>query len=138
MLWLLWLSPAEAHKIRPAIVTLTFTQDARVQLDIETNAEALLSGIDAGNKNTDDAPQVETYKRLRQYPAEKLAREFDTFANDYSKGLSLQLSGKTVDWVFDSIQVPPVGDIRLSRKSVVQYHADIPVGASTAVWQYAA
>ncbi len=135
---MLWSHPALAHKIRPAIITLEFTQQATVKLSIETNAEALLSGIDVKQQDTDDAPQVEVYNHLRQLPAAEIRSQFKDFAEDYSKGLSLQLSGKAVHWVYDSIDVPEVGDVQLSRKSVIHYHADIPPGASVAVWAYAA
>lgn len=138
LLSLLWLSPALAHKLRPAIVTLEFNADASVTLTIQTNAEALLSGIEVGsNRETNDAPQVEIYNQLRQLPAQQLAERFRNFADDYSKGIDLQLSGKRVHWTFDSIEVPEVGDTGLSRKSLIHLHADIPAAATVAVWSYA-
>jgi len=138
LLSLLWLSPALAHKLSPAIITLEFNADASVTLTIQTNAEALLSGIEVGsNSKTNDAPQVEIYNQLRRLPAQQLAEKFHNFADDYSKGIDLQLSGKPVHWIFDSIEVPEVGDTRLSRKSLIHFHADIPAAATIAVWSYA-
>ena len=134
---MLWFSPALAHKIRPAIITLEFQSNATVKISIQTNAEALLSGIDVKNKDTNDAPQVDVYNRLRQLPGAEIRARFKDFADDYSKGLSLQLSGQPVRWIYDGVDAPEVGDTRLSRKSVIHYHADIPVGAAVAVWSYA-
>jgi hydrogenase/urease accessory protein HupE len=134
---MLWFSPALAHKIRPAIITLEFSSSAKVEISIQANAEALLAGIDVKNKDTNDAPQVEIYNRLRQLPGVELQSKFKDFADDYSKGLSLQLSGQPVQWIYRGIDVPDIGDTRLSRKSVIHYRAEIPLGASVAVWSYA-
>ncbi len=127
----------EAHTISPAIVTLKFMPPASVRLNIEFNAEALIAGIDLTLGDTNDAPQVAEYKRLRRLPASQLIKKFNAFADEYSQGLSLNISGQPVRWVFDSISTEDVGDIRRARKSVAVYHAQIPSGAANAVWLYA-
>lgn len=133
---LLTLSVAEAHQLRPSLVTISFGQDAQVRLQIETNAEALLSGIGSEHENTDDAPQVEVYRALRELPATELMEKFTAYAAEFSQGLRLQLSGSPVDWHFVAISVPEVGDPRLSRKSMIEYKAEIPTAADTALWSY--
>ena len=107
-----------------------------VKVQIETNVEALISGIGAGHDNTDDAPQVEVYRELRELAFQDLAEKFKPIAVTYSQGLHLLLDGKAVDWTFSSIHIPEVGDTRLSRKSLVEYTAPLPAGASSAIWSY--
>ena len=122
--------------MRPAIVTISFEQDAVVKVQIETNAEAVLSGIGSEHENTDDAPQVEVYRELRELPSVVLVEKFKSIAGQFSQGLSLQLGGQQVQWQFININVPEVGDTRLSRKSEIYYSAKIPTGASTAIWSF--
>jgi hydrogenase/urease accessory protein HupE len=129
-------STLHAHQLRPAIVTINFGQDNVVKVQIETNVEALISGIGAGHDNTDDAPQVEVYRELRELAFQDLAEKFKPIAVSYSKGLHLLLDGKAVDWSFSSIHIPVVGDTRLSRKSLVEYTAPLPAEASSATWSY--
>jgi hydrogenase/urease accessory protein HupE len=130
------LSPLHAHKMRPAIVDIGFDRNATVTIRVQANAEALLAGIGPQHDNTDDAPQAQVYRELRDLPASRLQQKFADFADEYSKGLRLELSGLAARWRFVAIEVPEVGDVRLSRKSVIEYQAPIPVGASEAVWSY--
>lgn len=120
--------------MRPAIVTLNFEQNSQVTVKVQTNFEALLSGIGAEHDNTDEAPQAAVYRELRELPATELEREFKAFADEFSTGLYLELDGVQVKWNLLNIKIPVVGDTRLSRKSEVEYSAIIPVGSSTAIW----
>lgn len=137
MLWLcvsFW--PVHGHQLRPAIIDITFNKNATVDIKVQTNVEALLAGIGAQHDNTDDAPEVEVYRELRQLSPEQLILRFEAFKQEYSRALELILSGSAVNWTFQAIQVPEVGDVRLSRKSVVEYQGIIPAGAKTALWSY--
>ena len=138
ILYLFALQPAQAHKMRPAIIDLHFDQDATVSISIQANAEALLSGIGPEHDNTDDAPEAEVYRELRELSPALLTQKFDAFQQAYAEGLDLQLDGKRVAWIFSSITIPEVGDTRVSRKSVIEYRAQVPDGARQAVWSYAA
>ncbi len=122
-----------AHKLRPTIVTLNFS-DAQVELIVETNAEALLAGIGAQHDNTDDAPQAQQYKALRALPARELANRFKDFAQSYQQGLKLAVAGKPVDWAYQKIVVPELEDTRLARKSQIYFTASLPPQAGNVVW----
>ncbi len=125
-----------AHQMRPVIVNINFEQNDRVEILIEANAEAILSGIGSQHKNTDDAPQVQVYRDLRELPSIALRNKFFTFAEEFAGSLNLLIDGQAVQWQFNSIVVPEVGDIRLSRKSEIVYQAKIPAEAETAVWSF--
>lgn len=131
-------TPLHAHQLRPAIITLVVNQPDELRLQIEANAEALLAGIGPQHDNTEDSPQAEIYRALRKLTPEQLSQKFETFQQTYKQGLNLTLSDKKVDWQFESIQVPTVDDIRLSRKSVIQFRAIAPVSNQSAFWSYAA
>lgn len=129
--------PAQAHTLRPAIIDLIFDHPTTVKIQIETNVEALLAGIGPGHDNTDEAPEAGLYRELRKLPPQELQEQFKDFQQEYKQGLSLTLSGQLADWQFLSIEVPEVGDTRVSRKSIVSYQARIPVSATIAQWSYA-
>jgi hydrogenase/urease accessory protein HupE len=127
------LSTAYAHKLRPTIVTVNFS-DQLIQLSVEANAEALLAGIGAGHDNTDDAPEAQQYKSLRALTPEQLAKRFSTFADVYKSGLKLTIANKPVNWIYDRIHVPDVADTRLARKSVIYFHSALPANTGDIVW----
>ena len=146
-LWFLvgWglLAPVSAHQLRPALVTVSFGPDASVKLRIETNAEARLAGIGPQHANTDDSPQAALYRALRALPPADLQQRFAAFAADYAQGLTLEAADaggrwQRLEWVYDGIEVPQVGDVRLSRKSLIRYHAVLPPGSQRLRWRYAA
>ena len=128
--------PLQAHQQRPAIISITFEQSGSILLQVQTNAEALLAKIGAQHENTDDAPQVEFYRELRELSPEELVSKFALFEPEYKQGLNLQFSGQPVNWSYVSIQVPEVGDVRKSRQSVIEFSSKIPTSATTAVWSY--
>jgi hydrogenase/urease accessory protein HupE len=127
------LSIANAHKLRPTIVTLNFS-DQLIELSVEANAEALLAGISAQHDNTDDAPEAQQYKSLRALTPEALAKRFSSFADVYKSGLNLTVSGNPVVWTYDWIDVPDVADTRLARKSMIYFHTSLPAEAGDVVW----
>ncbi len=107
-------------------------------MQIKTNAEALLAGIGPGHEDTDDSPAAAVYRELRQKSPDQLSRDFADFSETYQQGLQLLVSGQPLSWRYQGIEVPEVGDLRLSRQSVIRYQADYPATASTAQWAYAA
>lgn len=127
------LSTVYAHKLRPTIVTLNFSEQL-VSLSIEANAEALLAGISAQHDNTDDAPEAQHYKTLRALTPDELAQKFAPYANLYKKGLKLSIGEQSVNWLYDRIEVPDIADTRLARKSMIYFHASLPAHADNAVW----
>lgn len=128
----------QAHQIRPAIIHISFQPEQTVLLRIETNVEALLAGIGPQHADTDDAPQAQVYRELRQLAPEELVQRFNAFKDDYARGLQLLVAGQPVTWSFLRISVPEVGDTRLSRQSLIEYRSRLPAGATQVVWSYAA
>ncbi len=140
--WLLvfgcYFSTLQAHQLRPALISIEFNQDSGINLQIEANAEALLAGIGPEHEDTDDSPAVAVYRELREKSPDQLAGDFAGFSETYQQGLNLQVSGQPVTWRYQGIEVPEVGDTRLSRLSLIRYQADYPAGANSAQWSYAA
>ena len=61
--------PVDAHRLRPAIVTVTFSNDGGYTAALQLNLEALLAGIGPEHEDTSQAPQAGVYNALRELPA---------------------------------------------------------------------
>jgi hypothetical protein len=54
-----------ADVVKPALVEISVYTDEKVQIEIRTSLEALLSGINGRFANTVESPNSEVYDRLR-------------------------------------------------------------------------
>jgi len=141
---LLWLSlflgaasPALAHEIRPAVVTVTFA-DNRYQIEINANLEAVLAGVSPRHKDTTESPQAKGYDSLRQLPPAALVQRIEAFREKFFEGIQVEFDGGRVTPAFDDVVVPEPGDLRVARLSVVKLSGAIPPGAKVFRWRYAA
>ncbi len=152
MAWLAWLmapavllalamslafSPAaQAHELRPAIADVRVQADGTLNMRIRLNLEALLAGIGPEHQNTQDAPQAEEYNALRKLPPEDLQERFMQRREEIIGAMELKVDGRRVPLVFDTLKVPPVGDIRLARSSTLVLHARLPLPAQAFTWRW--
>lgn len=125
-----------AHQLRPALVSLEFTQNGSVKLFIEANLESILAGIGANHDDTDDAPQAERYNELRTFEADKLNNEFLVISETIIDQLQLKFDNVKTPIVFVSLDIPEVGDIEKARLSRLYLSAIIPDSAKQVTWQY--
>ena len=135
-----WLFPngADAHRLRPAIITVTFSLDATYRIEIRTNMEAVLARIGPQHADTRDSPSAVTYDALRSLAADELSRQIAAFGREYLSGVVVEFDGVRVSPQISSISVPPVGDIARTRLTTVTLIGEIPVHTQTFVWSYAA
>jgi hydrogenase/urease accessory protein HupE len=127
-----------AHTIRPAVVTVTFANDASFRLEIRANVEALIARVSPKHADTDDSPDAANYNRLRQLPPEELEASFQPFVTEFVSKIAPTFDGVQVPMQLDRIDIPQTGDIRLARASVIVLRGMIPAGASGFVWRYPA
>ncbi|MGB5601878.1 MAG: HupE/UreJ family protein, partial [Gammaproteobacteria bacterium] len=62
-------SVASADVVKPALVEISANTQGTVNIEVRASIEALLTGINARFKNTQDAPTAEQYDALRVMPA---------------------------------------------------------------------
>ncbi len=130
-------APAAAHEIRPAVVTVTFT-DSGYEIALQANMEAVLAGVSPQHKDTDDSPNARRYNALRALPAEALAPQIAAVAPRFIGALRVEFDGVRVTPELRAIDVPPPGDLALSRITRVILHGAIPPGTQTFRWAYPA
>lgn len=129
-------STALSHTIRPAVTTVTFAADGTFKIEIDTNAEALLTDIGPQHADTDDAPTAELYNMLRASSPDALRQQFAAFASSYTDSIEIYFDGARAALSFVRIDIPEVGDIELARDSVIVLEGATPPGAREFVWLY--
>lgn len=126
--------------MRPAIVSLEFTQNGEVKVLIQTNLESLIAGIDSSHDDTDDSPQTQRYNLLRTLPAKQLTNEFEFVAESIISQFNLAFDGIKSDLSWVKLDIPKVGNLDNSRLSELHLIASIaPANQQTnqqVTWQY--
>jgi hydrogenase/urease accessory protein HupE len=128
---------AQAHTLRPAIVSMEFRDARAFTLRVQLNLEAVLAGIGPQHVETNDSPLAPVYNALRALPPEVLAARTRTFVPDYLAGIRLEADGQPVPLALDAVDVPPVGNVALERLSVLTLAGTMPEGARAFTWAYA-
>lgn len=129
---------AVAHEIRPAVVTVDISQRERYSISVSANLEALLAGIGAEHKDTDDAPGASQYKELRSLSAEQLRQRFDVFASLWLKDLGIAFDGRQAAVAIDGVDIPMGVDPSLARISTIKLSGAQPGDAKIFQWTYPA
>ena len=127
---------ANAHEIRPAVITADLATPGRFSITVSANLEALIAGIGAEHKDTDDAPGSADYKQLRSLSADDLRRRFDAFSGRWLADLGIGFDGVKVVTTVDAVTVPVNIDPALARISVVTLSGVTPANAKAFQWSY--
>ena len=128
---------AMAHRLRPAIVTVTFNADGTYTAALQLNLEALLAGIGPEHEDTSQAPQAGTYNALRELPPASLQARYEEFAPRLLGGITLRFDGRPVSPAETQVDIPPVGNTGVERLTTVTLSGAIPAGSKALTWRYA-
>lgn len=128
---------AAAHEIRPALATATFDAAGHYQIELSLNIEALLAGVSPLHKDTNESPNARRYNDLRALPPERLRAQVEAFLPRLLDGIRIEFDGQRVTPKISAIEIPPVGDLAVSRLSRLQFGGVVPAEAKTFAWAYA-
>jgi hydrogenase/urease accessory protein HupE len=129
-------APAGAHTIRPAVATVNVAEDGALDLQIRLNLEILLAGIDWQYTDTNDSPNADQYDKFRSESPDVLTERFVNFLPDFMSQALLTADGQPVRLQYESVTIPPVGDIELARDSTIVLSGMLPGGAERLVWRW--
>ncbi|NRA98823.1 MAG: HupE/UreJ family protein [Rhodobacteraceae bacterium] len=122
-----------AHELIPSVADLS-VENGEVRLEIDLNAEALLSGIDQSlHDDSTGAPAAPEYDRLRALPPEDISTLFIDAWPDLSAGLTLRADGAPLAPRLGVVVAPQAGDTTLPRTTRVRLSAPLPADAETLV-----
>lgn len=129
---------ASADVIKPALVEVTAKAGGEISIEIRTSIEAMLTGINAQYKNTQDAPQGEEYDALRVLPSEPLAEAFEPFKPELLQQLWLKADGQPVPLSIKQVDIPEAGYTKVPRASVIVLSGQIATDTENLQWYYPA
>lgn len=128
---------AAAHEIRPAVATVTVEADGRYAAALSVNIEAIIAAVDAQHRDTDESPNAREYNRLRALAPDALRPLVDTQLQAYLDGIELRFDGVRVQPALSAVDIPAVGDVALSRATMLRLSGTAPAGAKALTLRYA-
>jgi hydrogenase/urease accessory protein HupE len=133
------LSPGEvlAHRLTPAVATVTFEPGGEVNITVAANFEALMAGVSPSHKDTEESPQAATYSSLRALPSADFSAQLTRYIPQYIEGLHAAFDGVRAPLRLVSADVKSVDDSRKTRTSTVHFRATAPSNAQQFTWAYA-
>lgn len=131
---------AKADVVKPALVEIIVERDGRITVEARVSIEALLTGINAAYKNTQDAPSADEYDFYREMPPEELHELFIPFQPVFLQGVSLETGfhggDRQIELAISKVEVPPTGYTKVPRISVVYLTGILPEGTRELIWYY--
>jgi len=126
---------ANAHEIRPNIIDLEIRDNGKINIQIRLNLEAVIAEIGPEHKDTSESKNAGKYNQLRQLSSQQLSRVFDKQKQAFLKAIQLVSDGQSVVLSITGVDVSKVGNVKLSRSSVLRLSGVLPRGAQQVTWQ---
>lgn len=128
--------PAYAHEIRPAVASLTFDAAGRYTLELAVNVEAMLAGVGPRHRDTSESPNAKRYDELRALAPARLQAQVAAFVPALLEGMRLEFDARGATPRFAGADIPPAGDLAVSRLTRLRFEGEVPEGARTFRWSY--
>jgi hydrogenase/urease accessory protein HupE len=129
---------AIADVVKPALVEINVEKDGAVNIEVRASIEALLTGINAQYKNTQDAPNAEEYDVYRKMSAAELLLAFEPFREKLLQSVFLQVGADKIALEIGAVDIPPTGYTKVPRISVIELTGKLPITAQSLKWYYPA
>ena len=126
LLWGFWALSASAHEMRPAIATLTVSDQGLLSVALETNLEAWLAGVNPTLSDTDDSPNAAQYDALRAMDADDLQAVFLPRMREFADRIHIEVEGVSIAMTVTLHEVIMESDPELPRLSVVRLVGGLP------------
>jgi len=129
---------ALADVVKPALVEINVDTDRSLNIEVRASIEALLTGINAQYKNTQDAPKAVEYDEFRKMPAAELMQAFTKFSLQFLQSIEVTAEGEAVGLDVASVDIPPAGYTKVPRISTITITGRLPQSADSIQWYYPA
>ena len=143
LLQLLVLSKAVAHEIRPAVIDLNYSANTvlesnnSLQVVIVANLESLMAEIGPEHTDTNNSDNTGVYTNFRAMTTDSLLSEFEGFMPTLMAGIQVTASNQdSIQLTFESISIPPVGDIAIPRDTTIYLAAALPQNTTALNWRW--
>jgi len=129
---------ALADVVKPALVEINVDEDRSVIIEVRASIEALLTGINAQYKNTQDAPNAEEYDDFRKMSAADLQLAFEAFKREFLQSVFILADAEKLILEIESVVIPPTGYTKVPRISVIQLSGKLSKTSKSLKWYYPA
>lgn len=124
--------------VKPALIEISVHTDGAVEIEIRASIEALLTGINAQYKNTQDAPTAAEYDEFRVMPPDALQKQFASFQQHLLKQIYLEGDGAVVPLTVNSVSIPEPGYTKVPRISIIKLRGELDRSVRNIQWYYPA
>ncbi|MCW8923264.1 MAG: HupE/UreJ family protein [Gammaproteobacteria bacterium] len=138
LLYFLSIGQVMSDVVKPALVEINAHANGDINIEIRASIEALLTGINAQYKNTQDAPGADEYDILRAMPPDELQTQFESFYQNMLDSVFLKTETGEVSLAIDSVSIPEPGYTKVPRISVIKLTGEILPGTRELQWYYPA
>jgi len=129
---------AFADVVKPALVEISVNTNGTYRIEVRASIEALLTGINARYKNTQDAPNAAAYDELRVMRPTDLATAFKPFEAGFTRQVELIFDGEQVPLTVSRVEIPEPGYTKVPRTSVIYLEGKVDRSVSRITWYYPA
>jgi hydrogenase/urease accessory protein HupE len=127
---------ALADVVKPALIEISVNTNGSWHIEVRASIEALLTGINARYKNTQDAPNAAAYDELRALQAADLEKAFIPFESQFTDQLELLFDGQRIPLSVSRLEIPEPGYTKVPRISVIHLEGKVDRSVATLVWYY--
>jgi len=131
-------SNSQADVVKPALVEISVFSDGTYDVELRTSLEALLTGINARYKNTQEAPNADEYDHFREMEPGDLRKAFEPFHKTLLENIEIRFDSRKSDFELGEIVIPERGYTKVPRTSVVHLIGKVPNDAQSMTWYYPA
>ena len=127
-----------ADVVRPALVEISLNTDGTYRIEVRASIEALLTGINANYKNTQDSPMADAYDALRVLSKQELEKAFTPFKARFTEIVELRFDGEPAPLRITGLDIPEPGYTKVPRISLIVLEGQADRSASVVDWYYPA
>jgi hydrogenase/urease accessory protein HupE len=127
-----------ADIVKPALVEISVNTNGTYRVEVRASIEALLTGINARYKNTQDAPTAEEYDAYRVMQANELATAFKPFEAEFTRQVELVFDDKPAPLRVTRVEIPEPGYTKVPRISVIYLEGKVDRSVASVTWYYPA
>ncbi|NOQ88723.1 MAG: HupE/UreJ family protein, partial [Gammaproteobacteria bacterium] len=127
---------ALADVVKPALVEINVDQDRSLKIEVRASIEALLTGINAQYKNTQEAPNADEYDNYRKMVPDELMQAFTKFTLQFLQSIEVRAADESVPLSVASVDIPPAGYTKVPRISIITITGKLPQSADALQWYY--
>ena len=127
---------ALADIVKPALVEISVNTNGSYRIEVRASIEALLTGINARYKNTQDAPNAAAYDELRVMLPTALAEAFKPFEAEFTRLVALDFDTARVPLTVTRVDIPEPGYPKVPRISVIYLEGKVDRSVASISWYY--